>query len=163
MSSNTEGTGNTEEDCVELHLVETVVGQENTRVGVNIGPGVLSLASLSEKLVRTATGDTKSMPYLEQDVRHDVVDLTNKLEERIIGKVLESKFALSSVTGVGLPQYGVSVSRDNLSALQGGPDVLLDGLVAGVFADLVLHLGKPDEDFLVSETVKRSGKAVKRR
>jgi hypothetical protein len=46
LSSNTKRTGHTEEHSVELHLVESVVRQENTRVGVNVGPWVLSLASL---------------------------------------------------------------------------------------------------------------------
>lgn len=42
LRGNTKGTRNTEEDGVEVLLVETVVGEEDTRVGVDIGPGVWS-------------------------------------------------------------------------------------------------------------------------
>ena len=46
LGSNTERTGDTEENGVEVHLVETVVGQEDTRVSIDVGPGVLGLSSL---------------------------------------------------------------------------------------------------------------------
>ena len=47
LSRNTKRTRHTEEHSVELHLVETIMGQENTRMGVDVGPRVLSLASLN--------------------------------------------------------------------------------------------------------------------
>jgi hypothetical protein len=46
LCSNTKGTGDTEEDGVVLHLGEAVVGEEDTRVGINVGPGVLGFAGL---------------------------------------------------------------------------------------------------------------------
>ena len=58
------------------------MSQKDTRVSINIRPGVLGLASL------------------EENVWHEVVDLTNKLEEWVFGQVLQRKFTLSSVTGV---------------------------------------------------------------
>ena len=45
LSSHTERTRNTEQNSVEVLLVETVVGEEDTRVGVHIGPGVYTLES----------------------------------------------------------------------------------------------------------------------
>lgn len=59
-----------------------VVGEENTGVSVNVGPGVLGLASLEENLGR------------------DVVDLTDELEEGIGGQVLLGELALSGVARI---------------------------------------------------------------
>ncbi len=50
LSSNTEGTGNTEQDRIELHLLQTVVSQKNTGVGIDIRPRVLRFASLKRAL-----------------------------------------------------------------------------------------------------------------
>jgi len=46
LSSNTECSRDTEENGVEVHLSQTVVGQQSSRVCVDIGPRVLSLSSL---------------------------------------------------------------------------------------------------------------------
>lgn len=43
---------------------------------------------------------TLRLSSLEQDVGNDLVDLSNKFEERVIGEVLEREFTLSSVSGV---------------------------------------------------------------
>ena len=51
-------------------------------MGIHIRPWIFSLASFQE------------------DVGRDVVDLANKLEERILRKVLEREFALGGVTRV---------------------------------------------------------------
>lgn len=50
LSSNTKGAGDTEENGVILHLIKSIVGEEDTRVGVNVGPGVLGLASLPRNM-----------------------------------------------------------------------------------------------------------------
>ena len=142
LSSNAEGTGDTKQDGVEVHLVHAVVGQEDTRVSIDIGPGVLGLASF------------------EEDVGNEVVDLANQLEVLILGEVLESEFTLGSVTGVGLAEHSVAVTRDDLATLKGRPDVLLDGLVGGRVANLGLHLPEPDEDLLVGKTVERTSETV---
>jgi hypothetical protein len=57
LSGDTECAGDTEQDGVELHLRQSVVGQQNARVGVDIGPGVLGFAGLAQKL---RTGMKKS-------------------------------------------------------------------------------------------------------
>lgn len=103
-------------------------------MGIDIRPWVLRLSSL------------------EKDVRDDVVYLADELEERVIGKVLKSELALSSVARVGLAQDGVTVTWNDLTSLERRPNVLLDGLVGCIAADLVLHLPEPYEHFLVSQT-----------
>jgi hypothetical protein len=118
------------------------VGQEDTRVSIDVGPGVLGLAGL------------------EQDVGNEVVDLADELEVLVLGEVLESKFTLGGVTGIGLAEHSVAVTRDDLTTLEGRPDVFLDGLVGGRIADLGLHLPEPDEDLLVGETVEGTSKTV---
>ena len=142
LSGNTKGTGNTKEDGVELHLVEAVVGEEDTRVGVDVGPGVLGLAGF------------------EEDLGSDVVDLADELEHLVVGEVLESELALSSVARIGLAEDGVAVTGNDLAGLEGAPDVLTDSLIGGVLADLGLHLLQPDEDLLVGKTVERTSETV---
>lgn len=43
----------------------------------------------------------------------------------------------------GFAEDGVSVAGDDLPTVEGGPDVLLDGLIGGVLADLLDHLLYP--------------------
>lgn len=50
---------------------------------------------------------------------------------------------------------------NDLTALEGSPDVVLNGLLISVDTDLVLHLKGPSQDFLVSETVEGTSKTVK--
>ena len=66
--------------------------------------------------------------------------------------MLQGKLALSGVTGISLTEDGVTVTGNDLTTLEGRPDVLLDGLVRCVLADLRLHTAQPDEHFLVGET-----------
>lgn len=87
---------------------------------------------------------------LGQDTRSNLVDLADELEHRVIREVAESKLALRHVTRVGLTEHGVPVARDDLASVQGGPEVVLDSLVAEIVANGLLHLLKPDEDLLVS-------------
>lgn len=162
LGGDTEGTGDTEEDGVEVHLVKTVVGQEDTRVSVDVGPGVLGLASLLFKKIKyhAKKGIQWILSYLKKDVRDDVVDLADELEEGVFGEMLQSKLALGRVTGICLTQDGVTIARDDLTTLEGRPNVLLDGLVASTYADLRLHLAQPEENLLVCETVERTGETV---
>lgn len=51
-------------------------------MGVDIWPWVFGLASS------------------EEDIRDELIDLTNKLEERVVREVLQSELALSGVTRV---------------------------------------------------------------
>jgi hypothetical protein len=103
-------------------------------VGVDVGPGVLGLAGS------------------EEDVRDELVELADELEELVVGEVLERELALGGVTGVGLAEDGVTVTRDDLTTVESLPDELLDGLVRSVLADLGLHARDPVEDLLVSKT-----------
>jgi hypothetical protein len=48
LRGNTESTRNTEENGVVILLSETVVLEEDTRVGIHIGPRVLGLTVLSK-------------------------------------------------------------------------------------------------------------------
>lgn len=43
---------------------------------------------------------TLGLTGLEENVRDDLVDLTDKLEKRVLGQVLEGELSLSSVSGV---------------------------------------------------------------
>lgn len=43
---------------------------------------------------------TLGLTGLEENVRDDLVDLTDKLEERVLRQVLEGELSLSSVSGV---------------------------------------------------------------
>lgn len=45
LGGDTEGARDTEEDGVEVLLVEAVVGEEDTGVGVDVGPGVCGVVS----------------------------------------------------------------------------------------------------------------------
>lgn len=110
-----------------------------------------------------------------------MVNLADQLEKGIIWKVLEREFALGGVTRVlyvvrdqhkkyntmprgratyRLPQDCVAITRDNLASVESTPDVLLDGIVRRVLAQLGLHLRQPGQHFLVCETVQWSGETI---
>ncbi|KAH3955371.1 hypothetical protein HBH53_007730 [Parastagonospora nodorum] len=139
---DTERTRYTEKNGVVVLLGEAVVLEEDTGVGIDVGVWVLGLSVLSEN-----TGG-------------DLVDLADELEHGVIGQVLLGKLALGNVAGVGLAEDGVAVSRNDLAGLEGRPQVILDGLVAEVVANSLLHLLEPDEDFLVGQSVERTSKTV---
>jgi hypothetical protein len=54
----------------------------------------------------------------------------------------------------------VAVTGDNLASVESTPDVLLDGFVRRVLAQLGLHLRQPGQHFLVCETVQWSGETI---
>lgn len=91
---------------------------------------------------------------LGQHTRSNLVDLADELEHRVVRKVAESKLALRHVTRVGLTEHSVSVTRDDLASVQGGPEVVLDSLVAEIVANGLLHLLEPDKDFLVGPAIR---------
>ncbi|KAH3977081.1 hypothetical protein HBI24_066430 [Parastagonospora nodorum] len=142
LRKDTERTRYTEKNGVVVLLGEAVVLEEDTGVGIDVGVWVLGLSVLSEN-----TGG-------------DLVDLADELEHGVIGQVLLGKLALGNVAGVGLAEDGVAVSRNDLAGLEGRPQVILDGLVAEVVANSLLHLLEPDEDFLVGQSVERTSKTV---
>lgn len=71
-----------------------------------------------------------------------------------------SECALSHVTGIGLSENGVAISRNNLASLKSGPEVIGDSLVAKIVANGSLHLCEPVQDFLIGKTVERTSKTV---
>lgn len=111
-------------------------------MGINVRPRVLGLAGLEENF-----GD-------------DLVDLANELEHVVVREVLERELALSGVARVGLAEDSMAVAGHDLATLEGRPDVLADGLVRGVGANLGLHLAQPKEHLLVCKTMERAGETV---
>lgn len=142
LREDTDGAGNTEEDGVVAGLGEAVVLEEDTGVGIDVGEGVLGLAVLGE------------------DTWGDLVDLADQLEHGVVWEVLLGKLALGHVAGVSLAENGVAVTGDDLAGVEGGPEVVGDGLVGQIVADGSLHLGEPVEDLLVGKTVERAGETV---
>jgi len=143
LGKDTNGAGDTEEDGVVTSLSETVVLEEDTGVGINVGVGVLGLAVLGK------------------DTGGDLVDLGDEVEHGVVGHLLLGESALSHVTGVSLSEDGVTVTGDDTAGVEGRPEVVSDGLVAKVVTDGLLELGEPVKDLLVSKTVEGTGKTVK--
>lgn len=54
----------------------------------------------------------------------------------------------------------MAVARNDTARVEGGPEVVGDGLVAEVVADSLLHLGEPVENLLVSQAVQGTGETV---
>jgi hypothetical protein len=142
LGKHTERTRDTKENSVVVLLSEAVVLEEDTGVGIDVGVGVLGLAVLGK------------------DAGSDLVNLADELEHGVIRQVLLGKLALGDVTGVSLAEDGVAVSGNDLASLEGGPEVVLDGLVAEVVANRLLHLLEPDEDLLVGQSVERTSQTI---
>ena len=70
--------------------------QENAAVRVDIRPRVFRLA------------------LLQQNVRHNFVDLRNEFEHGILWEMFQREFTLARVARIGLPQHGVTVPWDHL-------------------------------------------------
>ena len=113
--------------------------QQNTRVGIYVGPGVLDLAGLQE------------------DWWDQHVELGDKFEQFVVREMLESELPLTGVSGVSLAEDSVTVARDDLSRLEKTPNKLLHLVVSGVQTHSSHHLLHEDEHLLVGETVERPG------
>jgi hypothetical protein len=132
-------------------------------VGVDVRPWVLGLSCFKE------------------DVWNKLVDLTDELEERVIGQMLESELALSCVAGIlyvvhsiagaygriiiatyGLAENSVAIARNDLTTFEGSPDVVLNNIVRRRLASLLDHPLEPDEHFLVRQAMQRPSKTIQR-
>lgn len=118
---HTEGTRNTEHDCVVVHFLQVVVLQEDTGVSIYIWPGVLDLAELGENWW------------------HDLVDGGHEMEQGIVGQVLEGELALAFVTWIGFAENSVTVAGNNLARFQCLPDEVLELIFGDVLADFLLQ------------------------
>jgi hypothetical protein len=143
LGKDTESTGNTEQNSVVGLLSKTVVLEENTRVGVHIGPGVLGLTVLGENL------------------GSNLVDGGNKMEEVVVGHVLKSELTLGSVTGIGLSEDSMTVTGNDTASVKGVPEVLLNVLLGNVGTNLGLDLENPLKNLLVGTAVEGTSKTVK--
>lgn len=142
LGQDTNGTRHTKEHGVVVGLGQTVVLEQDTRVSVNVGVGVLGLAVLG------------------QDNRSDLVDLADQLEHGVLGHLLLRKLALSHVAGVSLAEHSVTVTRHNTARVQCRPKVVGNVLVAQVVTNRLLHLSEPVEHFLVGQTVQGTGQTL---
>jgi len=87
--------------------------QQRAGTGVDVWPRILRLAGF------------------EQDLRYDVEDAIDRLEDRVVLEVLLAEFVESGEARIGDAQNGVAVARNNLAAVERFPRVffklLLDG------------------------------------
>ena len=70
LGKHTNGARHTEEDSVVVGLSQAIVLEEHTRVGIDVGVGVLGLAVLGE------------------DLGGDLVDLADQVEHGVLGHLL---------------------------------------------------------------------------
>eukprot|EP00963_Diacronema_lutheri_P011688 scaffold1431_cov346-Pavlova_lutheri.AAC.33 len=124
---------------------DPVVLQENSTVGVHVGPGVLHLACLL------------------QDPGDHLVQLGYQLEHGIIRQVLEGKLALAGVPRVGLPQHGMSISWYHLPRLERLPREVLNLFLGRIHPKLHLDALQPSKHLLVRQTVQGAGQAIQAR
>ena len=80
----TKSSADSEKNGVVVHLLHAVVLEQDTGVSVHIGPGVLHLSGFG------------------QNWRDEHVELRDELEHLVVGQVLESELALTSVSGISL-------------------------------------------------------------
>merc|ERR1712126_479550 len=140
--SHSQCSGDSKQNSVIVHLLHAIVLEEDTRVGIYVGPWVLDLASL------------------EEDGRHQHVQLRHKLEQFVIGKMFQGKFSLAGVSWISFAENSVSVSGNNLSGLQKAPDEVLHLIICGVQTDRLDDLLQEDQDLLVGEAVERTREAA---
>jgi len=112
------------------------VARHSIPVGVYVGPRVLSLAVLGK------------------DSRDNLIQLLDESEERVVGQMLEGELLLAGVTRVGLPQYSMAVSGDDLAGVEDVPELLLQLIVVDVLAsELLPQLHDEAQHLLVGQAV----------
>mmetsp|Transcript_29188 Transcript_29188/g.44939 ORF Transcript_29188/g.44939 Transcript_29188/m.44939 type:complete len:399 (+) Transcript_29188:306-1502(+) len=98
-----------------------------------------------------------------QNIRHDLVDRVDDLEEFVIGHVLQGEFSLARVARIRLSKDGVAVSGDDLFGVQSVPSEFGNGVGVDVLTlglEFGLEVLDPSQNFLVGQSVERSGKGV---
>lgn len=95
-----------------------------------------------------------------QNTWRNLVNLADELEHWVIGQVLLGEGSLGHITGVGLPENGMAISRDDLAGLESGPQVVGNGLVAEIIANGSFHLSEPVQYFLVGKAVERTSETI---
>lgn len=124
--------------------MDTVVVEEDTGRGVDVGVGVLGLSVLGEDAGGNLGGSGNE---LEDGV---VLDLVSRVGE--VHQSLESR--------IGLSQNGVAVTGDDSAGLEDGPQVLGQVLVGVALGDVLLHVEDESQDLLGGETVERTGETL---
>lgn len=100
------------------------------------------------------------LAVLSEDTWGNLVDLADELEHWVIWEVLLGERSLRHVSWVSLAEDGVAVTWNDLSGVEGSPEVLLDLLIGEIVANGGLHLGEPVKNLLVGKTVEWASKTV---
>ena len=122
----------TECGCVVQSLVESVVVEENSRRAVDVGVRVFRLAVLLE------------------DLGCDLAVHLDELEDGVLCDFGAGRGVVheSLETGVRLAEDGVTIAGDDAAGVEGGPEVVVDVLLAVSGGNGLLHLDDPAKDLL---------------
>lgn len=137
-----EGSGDSEDSSVVLIFGESEGVEEDTRVSIDVGVGVLDLLVGKELL-----GDNVSA-------------LMEQLDGLVSLQVEFSEIDLVVESGIGVSKHSVSVSWNDTAGGDNGIDVVFDFLVGDISALLLDEFKEPLEDFLVSQSVEGSSETV---
>lgn len=116
--------------------------EDDTTVGINIGPGVLDLAE-----------------FLKNG-RNNLENSGGKLNKGIVLDVFSSEVFKMDVTRISVSQDSVTVTGNDLSGGEGVVGELLNLSFGDIVTDFLLDVEEPSEDFLVGQTVEGTGKTV---
>lgn len=133
---------NAEEHSVVVVLGQAVVHKQSARTAVNVGPGVLDLASGS------------------QEVGNRFVVCLDEIHKVVILDVLAGEVKLKHEARIRLSKNGMAVSRHNLARLESVGNVLLDVILGPVLTVLLLEFEDEAQALLVCETVQGASKTV---
>jgi len=139
----TEGSGDGEDDGVVVEFGHTVMVQQDTGVGINIGPGVLDFTEVLE------------------DGGNDVVYGLAKIDEGIVLDVFNGEFSLMDVSGISVSEDGMTITGDDLSGSEGSLGEFLDLFGGDVVTEFGLKVQQPSQDFLIGKTVEGASETVK--
>ena len=134
----TESSADTKEHSVVVHFLHAVVLQQDSGVGIHIGPGVLDLAGFV------------------QDRWDNHVHVGYQLEQLVIGKMLQCELTLTCVSGIGFAQNSMTISGYHLSGFQESPNVVFQLVFGSIITNILDHLGQEDQDFLIGQAVQWS-------